>query len=188
MEPRNHRLGWLAAALLLMPVTPTSAFAQAAFSQTPEAHVIVTSPTRAEEMEMQGMRLLRYEDRWLASAVLLEAAALLRPDPDPRAITLLEVAGRIYHHAGEVERARLTLLTVGELAAKLAQPRRAADAYLAAAEIAQLNGMTREAITALVRAYELSQAPELNERDRISIWRRLGLHDAESLRVAGNGS
>jgi hypothetical protein len=179
MESRYRRLSRLAAGLPLTLMTSTGAASQALASGPPAVQRAMTAPIRAAEMETKGWHLVQFRDSWLASAVLLEAAALLRPHADTRTITLLEVAGRTYHHTGEVERARLTLLTAARLAARLGQIRRAADAYLTAAEMAKSNGLTREAISAFVRAYELSLAPELDEGDRFSIWRRLGLSQDE---------
>jgi hypothetical protein len=63
-----------------------------------------------------------------------------------------------------------------------------AQVFIAGTVIGTRTDENRDAISALVRTHELSKAPELDESDRVSIWRRLGLPEDECLRMAEEDS
>lgn len=129
----------------------------------------------AAELERNADQLVGDRASWKTVAGLLEAAAALRGNCDPKAIQLLRMAARVYHQAHLPGRALNAMMEAGDLAAAHGQLHVAASAYVDAAEIAAGLEDLEAAAEGVRRAYLLTRATGWVEEDRRSVLRRLQL-------------
>ena len=110
-----------AVAAFLVP-RPASAFSRS-------RALVATEQSDSEGYEQLALSSLRDRQSWPYVARMLEKSASLRKTCDVRAIRALVLAGRIYHHLGQLEMARLTFVQAADRAVAVGALEHAAHYY-----------------------------------------------------------
>lgn len=138
----------------------------------------------ATEVQREALRFMKDGKAEKAADRLLRAVEL-RADCDELMFDDLRLAARLYHAAGEVERARATMLRAAEHAVWTGDPGRAAHTYVDAALLAAERGLRAEADDAAGRAEMLARSPLLSTRERVAIVGRIQRGDSVQTATGG---
>jgi hypothetical protein len=107
------------------------------------------------------------------AAEYLVKTALVLEDGDPGKATNLRLAGRLYHHAGRLEDARLATLGAGIAAYRSGQDALAAQIFLDAAEVAGETGIPGAVESAAHRAGWVIRQGKLSDAERKAVLERV---------------
>ncbi len=155
-----------AIAAFLFP-RPASAFPRSC------ATGIEAQPSEADGYEGLALTSLGDRESWPYVARMLEKSASMRESCDERAVAALVLAGRIYHHLGQLETARLTFIKAAERALMAGELAHAAHCFLDAGVIAVDQGYQEAAVEVVLRTDVLGTSLLLDESERQSIARRV---------------
>ena len=130
---------------------------------------------KAERLEAVAAELLAEgeTDVWVEAAEVLESAARIRGEADPRGVDNLRTAANIYYWAGEPDHARVLMEEAASGAANLGKPALAAHIYLDAAVLSAELRMGRHTIAAARQAELLAASPVITSAEREEIEARL---------------
>lgn len=177
---RRIRSGALAAAaLLFLTVAATPGTAQA----------LATAPVDARSMDAAATSLSLTSAELASAASELELGAALREADDPTRGEELRLAGRYYHHAGELEKARAVLVAAGRAFYAAGDHRSAAHTFVDASQVADEAGNSMGAWSAAHLAGAVLREGELDAKERDAVLARVKVVDREySLLERGPGS
>jgi len=134
---------------------------------------IEAQPSEADVYEELAVTSLGDRESWPYVARMLEKSASMREACDMRAVAALVLAGRIYHHLGQLEMARLTFITAAERALIAGELAHAAHCFLDAGVIAVDQGYQEAAVEVVLSAHVLRTSLLLDESERQGIARRV---------------
>ncbi len=107
----------------------------------------------------------------MADDLASEAARL--SDEDPERAEALRLAGRYYHHAGQLEKSRKTLIEAGLAFHRVGEHRLSSHAFLDASEVAVEAGDTPAALEAADMAGAVLRSGDLSAKEREEILSRV---------------
>lgn len=111
----------------------------------------------------------------------LSREATLLADDDPRKAATLRLAGRYYHHAGELEASRRALIDAGRAYYRIGEHRLSSHAFLDASQVAGEAGDARAAQEAADMAGAVLRSAELSRKERDEILSRVSYQDRETI-------
>lgn len=109
----------------------------------------------------------------------LAREATLLADDDSRKPATLRLAGRYYHHAGELEASRRALIDAGRAYYRIGEHRLSSHAFLDASQVAGEAGDARAALAAADMAGAVLRLAELSREERDEILSRVSYLDRE---------
>lgn len=154
----------LLAALLLGPLVPDAALAD--------------DDPRAERFRGEAIGIVETTGDYEEAADHLVTTAMLMEEGDVDRATNLRLAGRLYHHARSLEKARFALLDAGISAFEAGEAALAAHIFLDAAEVAQEQGVPGAAESAAERAGWVLREGVLTAAERRDVLDRVRYGDA----------
>ena len=132
----------------------------------------------AEDMYRQGIEMLESGGPGAEVASLFEQSAALRVVCDRQVLSLLRMASWLYYRAGELTKARNTMLRAAHVAVRTERLLAAAHSYLDSAALSSELGETDAAVEAALKAQALAESPTMTELARSTIMDRMGLGQA----------
>lgn len=126
----------------------------------------------SEALYARGMELAENGGASLEAAAHVEAAAILRDRCDPETVELFRMAARLYHYAGDLDRARVAMSTAGLYAALQGRLDEAAHARVDAAKLAYAAGQPEAALLEVAAAWTIAQLETVPSLQRQAILER----------------
>lgn len=130
-----------------------------------------------------AMTVIETTGDYAEAADYLVRTALKMEDADPEKTRNLQLAGRLYDHAGAPQRARLATLSAGVTAYRSGQPGRAAHLFLDAAELASRFGPRAAVREAADRAGWVLRNADVDGVTRRSILARVVYEPEVEIRI-----
>lgn len=175
--------------------TPLTSILNGGLAALALAALMPAAPARASDVPSGGHDPMSPEYRNIAMTVVettgdyaqaadfLVRTALELDDADPEKTRNLQLAGRLYDHAGAPQRARLAILSAAVTAYRSGQPGRAAHLFLDAAELASQFGPRGAALEAADRAGWVLRNADLDEVTRRSVLARVVYEPEVEIRI-----
>lgn len=155
----------LLAAFLLGPLVPGSALAE--------------DDPRAKRFRGEAIAIVETTGDYAEAADHLVTTAMLMEKGDVDRATNLRLAGRLYHHARSLEKARFAMLDAGVAAFEAGESALAAHIFLDAAEVALEEGVPGAAQSAGERAGWVLRQGDLSAAERRSVLDRVRYRDTD---------
>lgn len=142
-------------------------------AQTSFARGQATTPATAEQVERKAIALYANPDRAEEAAQLQRQAASLRAPEDPKGVTSLVMAARLFSYAHHLPAACRTMEAAGDRALAMGDVVKAAQAYVDAAFIAQEQGSGTQVKRLAKKAVLLTVSPLLRADERAGIIKQI---------------
>lgn len=155
-----------------------AAVAVLALTTLPAEAQTITDPA-ASMAESVEVTILPAADELETMADDLASEAATLSDEDPKRAEALRLAGRYYHHAGQLEKSRKTLIEAGLAFNRIGEHRLSSHAFLDASEAAVEAGDTRAALEAADMAGAVLRTGGLSAKERGEILSRVSYVDRE---------
>jgi hypothetical protein len=129
----------------------------------------------AEDVYREAIEVLEAGGPGAEAAALFEQSAALRVVCDRQVLSLLRMASWLYYRAGELGKARNTMLRAAHVGVRTDRLLAAAHSYLDSAALSSELGETDAAVEAALKAQALAESPAMTELARSTIMDRMGL-------------
>lgn len=156
----------------------------------PSTAQTVTDGGSADAVLVRSLETLASDRSDIANAAAeLETAAVLLAADDPSRAEDLRLAGRYYHHAGQLEKSRVALVAAGRAFYAAGDHVTAAHTFIDASQVADEAGNSHGAWSAAHMAGAVLREGDVDLEDRKAVLARVQFVDRElSLTERGLGS
>jgi hypothetical protein len=156
--------------VLLLCTLSTGALAAVPAPAAAQQHVYDIA--RAQELEQRAHGHFSEPHNYAQAARMMRESARLRSPADLRALDNLQLAARLFHHAGRIDDARATFHECALRATAIGEVEKAAHAYLDAA-LAAIQEGNAEALDYMLAAQSLAISTHLTDKERAAILSRV---------------